>query len=296
MQPLPARMGVFAPLVVSPLMAKLAQEAGFAAGYVGGGALGFLNACTEANLGLTEMAQLGLAIRAASTLPLILDGVCGWGDPMHMRHTIGTAEAAGFAAIEIEDQLLPKRAHHHIGIEHIIPTELMAAKIREAVATRRNPDFLVIARTNAARSVGLDEALRRGEALHAAGADVLLRYAGEAGPSGHHSRAPAPAAHVHAADRRHRRDRDDRRGSLALGFTLVVDPGTPLFAMVRRYGTPTVRCATSCRSLGRCGRDRGGAAHPRHHRIAGSARHRAAYCRTGTMIPPGAAWRACRLA
>ncbi len=225
--------GVFAPLVVSPLMAKLAEQAGFAAGYVGGGALGFLNACTEANLGLTEMAQLGLAIRAVSTLPLILDGVCGWGDPMHMRHTIGTAEAAGFAAIEIEDQLLPKRAHHHIGIEHVIPTELMAAKVREAVASRRNPDFLVIARSNAARSIGLDEALRRGEALHAAGADVLLIMPGK--PD--HlvaiaERLPRPlmcmlplggiaATGMSVAD------------LWRLGFTLVVDPGTPLFAMVR---------------------------------------------------------------
>jgi len=83
-------------------------------------------------------------------------------------------EAAGFAAIEIEDQLLPKRAHHHVGIEHMIPLELMAAKIREAVAARRGPEFLIIGRTNAMRAGSLDEALRRGEAYRAAGADVLL--------------------------------------------------------------------------------------------------------------------------
>ena len=61
---------------------------------------------------------------------------------MHMHRTIGMTEAAGFAAIEIEDQLVPKRAHHHVGIEHMIPLELMAAKVKEAVAARRSSEFL----------------------------------------------------------------------------------------------------------------------------------------------------------
>jgi 2-methylisocitrate lyase-like PEP mutase family enzyme len=120
------------------------------------------------------MCQAALDIRAVSSLPLILDGACGFGDPMHMHRTIGMTEAAGFAAIEIEDQLVPKRAHHHIGIEHMIPTELMAAKVREAVAARRHPDFLIIVRTNAMRASTMDDALRRGEAYRKAGADVLL--------------------------------------------------------------------------------------------------------------------------
>ena len=81
---------------------------------------------------------------------------------MHMHRTIGMSEAAGFAAIEIEDQLVPKRAHHHAGIEHMIPAELMAAKVKEAVAARRNPDFLIIGRTNAVRASTMDDALRRG--------------------------------------------------------------------------------------------------------------------------------------
>jgi 2-methylisocitrate lyase-like PEP mutase family enzyme len=103
------------PLVLDPISAKMAQAAGFEALYLGGGTLGYVKTCTEANLTLTQMAQTGLEIRAASDLPLILDGACGYGDPMHLHHTIAMAEAAGFAAIEIEDQLLPKRAHHHIG-------------------------------------------------------------------------------------------------------------------------------------------------------------------------------------
>jgi len=169
-RPLP----VTAPLVLNPLMARMAEAAGFPAGYLGGGATGYLKVGLEANLNLTEMCQAALDIRAVSSLPLILDGACGYGDPMHMHRTIGMTEAAGFAAIEIEDQLVPKRAHHHAGIEHMIPTPLMAAKVREAVAARRDPELLIIARTNAMRASNMDDALRRGEAYRKAGADVLL--------------------------------------------------------------------------------------------------------------------------
>jgi methylisocitrate lyase len=93
---------------------------------------------------------------------------------MHMHRTIPMAEAAGFAAIEIEDQLVPKRAHHHVGIEHMVPTELMAAKVREAVAARRSEEFLIVARTNGIRSTNLEDALTRAAAYKAAGADLLM--------------------------------------------------------------------------------------------------------------------------
>ena len=165
---------VAAPLVLNPLMARMAAAAGFPAGYLGGGATGYQKVALEANLNLTEMCQTALDIRAVCSLPLILDAACGYGDPMHVHRTIGMSEAAGFAAIEIEDQLVPKRAHHHVGIEHMIPTELMAAKVTEAVNARRRRDFVIIARTNAMRASTMDDALRRGEAYRKAGADVLL--------------------------------------------------------------------------------------------------------------------------
>src|SRR3989441_9555035 len=167
-------MPVTAPLVLNPLMAKMVEAAGFSAGYLGGGSTGYQKVALEANLNLTEMCQAALDIGAVSRLRLILDAACGYGDPMHMHRTIGMSEAAGFAAIEIEDQLVPKRAHHHAGIEHMIPRELMAAKVMEAVAARRDPDFLIVARTNAIRASSMDDALRRGEAYREAGADLLL--------------------------------------------------------------------------------------------------------------------------
>jgi len=163
---------VTAPLVLNPLMARMVEAAGFPAGYLGGGASGYAKVALEANLNLTEMCQAALDIRAVSSLPLILDGACGYGDPMHMHRTVGMAEAAGFAAIEIEDQLVPKRAHHHVGIEHMIPIELMAAKVKEAVAARRSSDFLIVGRTNAMRASDMDDALRRGEAYRRAGASA----------------------------------------------------------------------------------------------------------------------------
>lgn len=168
---------VLAPLVLDPLMAKLAEQAGFEALYLGGGAMGYAKVVLEANLSLTQMAHAGLEIASVCALPMILDGAAGWGDPMHLHHTIRTAQSAGFAGIEIEDQILPKRAHHHIGIEHMIPTELMAAKVKEAVAARTVGGFLVIARTNAIRASDRDDAVHRLDAYKAAGADALLALA-----------------------------------------------------------------------------------------------------------------------
>jgi methylisocitrate lyase len=160
--------------VLDPLSALLAEQAGFEAMYLGGGASGYVKTATEANLTLTQMAHAGLEIRAASSMPLILDGQCGWGDAMHMRNTIRITEAAGFAGIEIEDQIMPKRAHHHVGREHMIELKHMVAKIRVAAEARSDPDFVIIGRTNAMRSAGTDDALRRADAYRRAGADLLL--------------------------------------------------------------------------------------------------------------------------
>jgi len=178
------------------------------------------------------MVHAGLDIRAACDLPLILDGACGWGDPMHLRRTIPLAEAAGFAAIEIEDQILPKRAHHHIGIEHLIDADLMVAKVAEAVAARRSADFLIIARTNAVRDISMDEALRRGEAMKRAGADMLFITARK--PEEHRiiaERLPGPLMYMHLPG--NGGDSLPVSELFRMGFRLFVDPVTPLLAMHR---------------------------------------------------------------
>jgi len=165
---------VVAPVALNPVMARLAEDAGFKAVYLSGGSLGWLKCVTEANLSLADMAQVALDIRSVSRIPIILDAGGGWGEPVHIHRTIAMSEAAGFAAIEIEDQYLPRRVQHHIGEENLIPPESMVDKIKEAVAARTDPNLIIIGRTNARRLHGLDEALRRGEMYHRAGADMLF--------------------------------------------------------------------------------------------------------------------------
>ncbi len=171
---------IVAPCALNPIMARIAEEAGFKAVYMSGGSLGWLKCVTEANITLPEMAEIAVDIRAVCRLPIILDAGGGWGDPMHVHRTIALTQAAGFSAIEIEDQLLPRRVEHHIGIDNLVDTGLMVDKIKEAIAARTDPNLVIIARTNTRRVHGLDDALRRGEAFHRAGADVLFIYTRDA--------------------------------------------------------------------------------------------------------------------
>ena len=165
---------IVAPVALNPIMARMAEEAGFKAVYLSGGSLGWLKCVTEANLSLSEMIHVALDMRAACALPVVLDAGAGWGDPVHVHRTIALSEAAGIEAIEIEDQLLPRRVEHHVGIDHLVPTALAVDRIREAIAARSDRRLVIIARTNARRVHDLDEALRRAEAFKKAGADMLF--------------------------------------------------------------------------------------------------------------------------
>src|SRR5205807_4826568 len=107
-------------------------------------------------------------------LPLIVDGTTGFGDPIHVLRTVRDLEHAGAAGIEIEDQLTPKHAHHHRGVDHPISLEAMVEKVEAAVEARRDPDFLIIARTNTIGEVSFEEAVRRSLAFAEAGADMIL--------------------------------------------------------------------------------------------------------------------------
>jgi methylisocitrate lyase len=131
---------------------------------------------TEAMLTLTDLVMVLRQITFKTTLPIIVDGTTGFGEPLHVMRTAHEVERCGGAGIEIEDQLVPKRAHHHKGIEHLIPTEAMADKVRAAVEAREGPDFLIIARTNAIRQVGIAEAVKRGNAYAEAGADMIMAF------------------------------------------------------------------------------------------------------------------------
>ncbi|MCZ6706487.1 MAG: isocitrate lyase/PEP mutase family protein [Chloroflexi bacterium] len=210
---------VFAPVCLDPLTARLLQSLDYEAAYLSGGALGFQLAVSEALLTLTELATVTHQITQRSSIPLIVDGGVGFGDPVHVSRAIRELEAAGAAAVELEDQIAPKRAHHHKGVEHLIPAQAMVEKIEAAVDARTDPDFLVIARTGAVRNESYDAAVERGRAYRDAGADLIMLFPAE--PE-QWTRAPhdidAPLAAMGAFGARTREEWS------TLGWPLVIDP------------------------------------------------------------------------
>lgn len=212
---------VFAPVCLDPLTGRLIESLGFGAAYLSGGGLGFQLAVSEALLTTTEVAALTRQITARCGVPLIVDGGVGFGDALHTTRAIREIEAAGAAAVEIEDQVSPKRAHHHKGVEFLEPPAVMVDKVREAAAARRDPDFLIIARTGAVRNESFERAVERSLAYREAGADVLMLFPtsdtqiAEAG-----WRLGGPLAIMGAAGRQ------DPEALSAHGFNLQIDPFT----------------------------------------------------------------------
>lgn len=155
--------------------ARLVERAGFSAVYM----TGFGTSASRLGLpdlgyaGLAEMADHARNLAAAVGIPLIADADTGYGNALGVRRTVQAYEAAGVAALHIEDQVAPKRCGHLSG-HQIVPLGEFAGKVRAAVEARRDPDMMIIARTDAISALGFDEALRRGEAAARAGADVLF--------------------------------------------------------------------------------------------------------------------------
>ena len=170
-----ARNGLVVPGAYDGVSARLVEAAGFPAVYM----TGYGTSASRLGLpdlgfaGLSEMADHAGNLAAAVGIPLIADADTGYGNALHVRRTVQRYEAAGVAALHIEDQVAPKRCGHLAG-HQIVPREEFAGKIRAAVEARTDPDLLVIARTDAISAASLDEALRRGEAATKAGADVLF--------------------------------------------------------------------------------------------------------------------------
>ena len=164
-----------APGVADGLAARLVKLAGFDAVYM----TGFGTSITRLGMpdvGLltaTEMIDTASRIVDASELPVVADADTGYGNPINTRRTIRDYEKAGVAGVHIEDQGWPKRCGHLAG-KRVIPTAEMVAKIKAACDARRDPDFVIITRTDAIAIEGLDAALERGERYREAGADVLF--------------------------------------------------------------------------------------------------------------------------
>jgi 2-methylisocitrate lyase-like PEP mutase family enzyme len=169
------KTGLVVPGAYDGISARLVERTGFPAVYMSG------YGTSASRLGLPDLGYAGLAemadharnLAAAVTIPLIADADTGYGNALSVRRTVQTYEAAGVAALHIEDQVAPKRCGHLSG-HQIVPLAEFAGKIRAAAEARSDPDLLIIARTDAISAVGFDEALRRGEAAAKAGADMLF--------------------------------------------------------------------------------------------------------------------------
>jgi len=165
---------ITAPGVYDMISARVADGMGFQALYMTGFGVSASLGLPDAGLAsYTEMVGRVAQICQGTGTPVICDADTGFGGLLNLERTVRGYEAAGAAAMQIEDQVFPKRCGHTLG-RRVVPVEDMVRKIKVAVATRASADFLIVARTDARTGLGLDEALRRGEAYARAGADILF--------------------------------------------------------------------------------------------------------------------------
>lgn len=166
---------VIAPGVFDAFSALLAERAGFEALYLSGASIAYMR-LARPDIGLvtlTEVADTLARICERVALPVMVDADTGFGNAINVLRTVRMLERAGAAAIQIEDQAMPKRCGHLDG-KTLVPAAEMAGKIRAALDARRSADTLVIARTDAVAVEGFEPALDRAEAYRGAGADVLF--------------------------------------------------------------------------------------------------------------------------
>ncbi len=163
------------PGVSNALAARVVADQGFAAAYVTGAGIAntFFGVPDIGLVTVTELAEHVAAIREAFPGPLVVDADTGFGNAVNMVRTVALLERAGADALQIEDQVFPKRCGHFAG-KQVIPAAVMVEKVKAAVDTRRDRDLLIIARTDAIAPEGFEAALARAAAYHDAGADVTF--------------------------------------------------------------------------------------------------------------------------
>jgi methylisocitrate lyase len=162
------------PGAFSPLVAMAIQRHGFDGVYVSGAALSADMGLPDIGLTtLSEVAARGGAIARATDLPALIDADTGFGEPLNMARTINTLEDVGLCGCHLEDQVNPKRCGHLDG-KSLVTSQAMVEKVRAAVGARRDKNFLIMARTDARASEGLDGAIARSKAYVDAGADAIF--------------------------------------------------------------------------------------------------------------------------
>jgi len=174
------RDAMLVPGAADALAARVIADLGFEAVYLSGAGLtnAFLGVPDLGFIGLAELAQHTAAIREAVDVPIIVDADTGFGNALNVQRAVRALERAGASAIQLEDQVMPKRCGHFAGKEVVAAAE-MAGKVKAAVDARHDADFLVIARTDARASEGFAAAVERARRYAEAGADVLFIEAPE---------------------------------------------------------------------------------------------------------------------
>lgn len=172
---LASRETVAVPGVYDPVTARLVEQAGFPAVYLGGNGLGISLAKGQPLIGLAETVDCAARIVRTTDLPLIVDAGSGFGTAGHVHRTVLELESTGAAGLHIDDQPYPKSPNYHRGRGGLVGLRTAANKIEVAAKARRNEDFCIIARTDVFRVTGsVDELVQRCRAYVAAGADALL--------------------------------------------------------------------------------------------------------------------------
>ena len=234
---LDARKALLVPGAANALTARIIEDAGFEAIYITGAGIAntLLGAPDIGLVTMTEIAGVTGTISEISDLPLVVDMDTGFGNALNTHRTVKVLERAGAAAVQIEDQVFPKKCGHFDG-KGVIPTAEMAQKVRAASEARDDPNFLIIARTDARAIEGMDAALERAQRYIEAGADLTFV---EAPTSVEEMRAITSAIVVPQVANMVVGGRTPLLDQVALaeiGFSLILYASTPLQAAMRAMG------------------------------------------------------------
>lgn len=219
-----------------PLLARLVEQAGFkviglsgnaiAAAYLGMPDMGFLN--------LGDMVNVARRVATAVNIPVLVDADTGYGNAMSVLRTVRELEQAGAAGIIIEDQIDYKKCAMIQTAHPVVPAEDHAAKVRAACSARSDPDLIIVARTDAAADLGLDEAIRRGFLYAEAGADMLnIQIPGAPEEVERIGKAKLPVPLMATMDEGKKLSLNDLSFLASAGYKIASFPGVVRYTVVR---------------------------------------------------------------
>lgn len=218
--------------IYDPLTARIAEQVGFKAIALGGYQQGAALCVAEPTLTMTEVIEGARLITKAVSIPLKVDCGAGFGEAVHVTRTIREAEAANIACLHIEDQHYPKRAHYHRFEEQVIEIDEMLAKLRAAVAARHT-DLVIVGRTDAIHTHGVEEAIRRGNLFAEAGCDMVEVFPNTVQDAQIIAReVKAPLVYVNSAGNRKGRPVFSWQELEDMGYKMCIDSTTVILSAV----------------------------------------------------------------